>query len=260
MAFDADVEDSRPVTLARVLRRCATWAIVTLGLVTVCVAGFISIQTIGIWQQLPSAAEIAVHYTIAGEGSQNLLSPEPSVPKRLQLSVLAAEGPAYLQGTGRRLECVWQLMVGRPATQPGTCQRSISDTASRMILADLRPANTRNWSARWLLMTLRLERSFSRQKIFDLYIRHAYFGRGAYGVERAAAAFYGKPVGTLSLAQAAMLAGLLRSPARFDPAVDPDRAKQRRDLVIATMAAQGMISPSEGLAAQAAPLRLPRID
>lgn len=260
MTLDAQIEDKKMATLARLLRRCVAWTMVTVVVVMVGLAGFLSIHTFRLWQQLPSAADIAVHYTMAGEKSVNLLSRSPPIPKRMQQSVLAAEDPAYLQSSATHFRCLWDLLTDQQHRSSGPCLPSISDTASRLILADLRPANVQAWPARWFLMTLKLEANFSRKQILDLYIRHAYFGRGAYGADNAARAMYGIPASRLNLAQAAMLAAMLRSPAGFDPARHPGRAKRRRDLVIETMTAHGMISPSAGLAAQSAPIVPGRAD
>ncbi len=260
MTWHADFEDTRPATLVRAVRRCAIWTIVTLGLVMVAVAGFLSIQTFRIWQQLPSAAEISVHYFVAGEIENNLMHQTPTIPNQVHSAVLAAQDPDYLEIGSGKWRCLRSMFLVQPAKPPWRCRESISDHASQIVLTDLRGPGAQNWPALRILMALKLEHHFSRHQILDLYIRHAHFGRKAYGVERAATAFYDKSVSTLSLSQTAMLAGLLRSPSRFDPARDPDRAKQHRDLVLMTMMAKAMISQGEGFAAQSTPLFARRKD
>ncbi|HEY5067091.1 MAG TPA: PBP1A family penicillin-binding protein [Xanthobacteraceae bacterium] len=87
-----------------------------------------------------------------------------------------------------------------------------------------------------------LEHKFSKQQILDLYLNRVYFGAGAYGVEAAAQRYFGKSARQLTLAEAAMLAGLVKSPSRLAPTRNPDGAVRRAKLVIDDMREQEMIS------------------
>ncbi|MGQ0560402.1 MAG: transglycosylase domain-containing protein [Gemmatimonadota bacterium] len=87
-----------------------------------------------------------------------------------------------------------------------------------------------------------IEEKYSKQEILELYLNNVYFGGGAYGVEAAARNYFRKPARELTIAQAAMLAALPKSPTIYDPRRSGDRAKQRRDLVISLMAQQGKIT------------------
>ena len=87
-----------------------------------------------------------------------------------------------------------------------------------------------------------LEHKFSKQQILELYLNRVYFGAGAYGVEAAAQRYFGKSARQLTLAEAAMLAGLVKSPSRLAPTRNPDGAVRRAKLVIADMREQEMIS------------------
>ena len=81
-----------------------------------------------------------------------------------------------------------------------------------------------------------LEKSLSKQEILERYLNTVYFGRGAYGIEAAAKTYFGKSASQLSLADSALLAGLIKSPGDYDPALSPDSAKRRRDFVLDIMA------------------------
>ena len=73
------------------------------------------------------------------------------------------------------------------------------------------------------MVALRIEREFTKQQILELYINRIYFGTGCYGVETASQAYFGKSASKLNLPEAALLAGLIRSPNRFSPLKNPDR-------------------------------------
>ena len=86
-----------------------------------------------------------------------------------------------------------------------------------------------------LALALWLEGKFSKTEIIELYLNRIYFGAGAYGIEAAAQRYFSKPAQKLSVAEAAMLAGLVRSPSRLAPSHNPDGAQRRAQIVLAAM-------------------------
>jgi 1A family penicillin-binding protein len=86
-----------------------------------------------------------------------------------------------------------------------------------------------------------IEARFTKSEILEMYMNHIYFGGGAYGIEAAARLYFDKAARDLGLAEAAALAALPKAPTHYDPRHQPERAKQRRDLVLALMAQQGLI-------------------
>lgn len=101
-----------------------------------------------------------------------------------------------------------------------------------------------------------IERTFSKDKILELYINHIYLGEGAYGIEAAAMTYFGKPAAELNLAEAALIGGLPQAPSRHNPVANPEGARERRDLVLREMAEGGYISPAEAEAARSEEIRL----
>ncbi|MGQ0814871.1 MAG: transglycosylase domain-containing protein [Gemmatimonadota bacterium] len=95
-----------------------------------------------------------------------------------------------------------------------------------------------------------IEKKYTKEEILELYLNNVYFGGGAYGVEAAARNYFRKPATDLTMAQAAMLAALPKSPTIYDPRRSGDRAKRRRDLVISLMAEQGRITAEQAERAQ----------
>ncbi len=98
-----------------------------------------------------------------------------------------------------------------------------------------------------------LERKHSKNQILELYLNRVYFGSGAYGVEAAAQKYFGKSARKVTLAEAAMLAGLVKSPSRLAPNRNPDGAEKRAQTVLAAMADAGFITDQQAQAASAHP-------
>jgi len=86
-----------------------------------------------------------------------------------------------------------------------------------------------------LALALWLERKFSKAQILEIYLNRVYFGAGAYGIEAAAQRYFSKPASKVTVAEAAMLAGLVRSPSRLAPSRNPDGAVRRAQVVLAAM-------------------------
>lgn len=111
------------------------------------------------------------------------------------------------------------------------------------------------------LLALRIEQTYSKDRILELYLNQIYFGHGAYGVQAASWQFFGKHVSELDLAECALLAGLPKNPSGYSPRQHPNRALARRRLVLSLMAGQGTITREEAARADTAALHiLPRSD
>ena len=96
------------------------------------------------------------------------------------------------------------------------------------------------------LTALKINRTQSKEQILSSYMNTIYFGRGAYGIEAAAKAYFGIPAADLDLSQAALLAGVIPAPSVWDPEVDPEMARARFDRVISLMVEDGWISEQQG--------------
>ncbi len=116
------------------------------------------------------------------------------------------------------------------------------------------PLGGRNISRKLLeaMVALRIEREFSKQQILELYVNRIYFGSGCYGVETASQAYFGKHASELNLPEAALLAGLIRSPNRFSPLKNPEGAALQRDAVLDRLAELKKISAAQATQAKSA--------
>ena len=106
-----------------------------------------------------------------------------------------------------------------------------------------------------LVFALWLERKFSKTEILELYLNRVYFGSGAYGVEAAAQRYFGKSARKVQVAEAAMLAGLVKSPSRLSPSRNPSGAERRAQSVLTAMAELGFVTEAAAKAALARPAR-----
>src|SRR3954462_8202878 len=103
-------------------------------------------------------------------------------------------------------------------------------------------------------LALWLERKHSKAQILELYLNRVYFGSGAYGVEAAAQRYFGKSAKNVTLTEAAMLAGLVKSPSRLAPNRNPEGAEKRAQIVLAAMADAKYITAAQAQASIARPL------
>ncbi|GAB3760706.1 transglycosylase domain-containing protein [Microlunatus parietis] len=101
-----------------------------------------------------------------------------------------------------------------------------------------------------LRYAIALEQEWSKDEILERYLNIAYFGDGAYGVEAAAKHYFNTTAAKLTLAQAAMLAGLVQNPTQINPVVNEGAALERRDVVLNRMAELGMVGPADVAAAK----------
>ncbi|MGI6129326.1 MAG: transglycosylase domain-containing protein [bacterium] len=120
----------------------------------------------------------------------------------------------------------------------------------------LTPERTWERKGRELLLTFKLEARYSKEQILRLYLNTINFGHGAYGVEVASQTYFGKHARDLNLAEAALLAGIPRSPGWYSPYIDPSAALARRETVLGAMAERGYITAKEAQEAAKEPLRL----
>ena len=144
-------------------------------------------------------------------------------------------------------------IVGRGGMQGGSTLTQ--QLAKNLFLTQERTLSRKIQEA---ILALWLEHKYSKNQILELYLNRVYFGSGAYGVEAAAQAYYGHPARNVTLAEAAVLAGLMKAPSKLAPDRNPKGATERAGQVIAAMKQEGFIT--EGMAKQAiaAPARVAR--
>lgn len=96
-----------------------------------------------------------------------------------------------------------------------------------------------------LILTKKMERTYSKDEIMERYLNHIYFGEGAWGIQNAAGTYFGKDVSELTLGESAMLAGIIKAPSALSPIKHLDKAIERRDLVLTLMEKEGYIDQND---------------
>ncbi|WP_120716591.1 transglycosylase domain-containing protein [Tsuneonella amylolytica] len=122
-----------------------------------------------------------------------------------------------------------------------------TSTITQQLARNLFLNNNRSFDRKFRegILSLALEAKFSKEQILELYLNKVYFGGGAYGVDSASRKFFSHDATDLSVAEAAIIAGLVKAPSRFSPTADVDAAVNRANVVLSLMRQQGRISASE---------------
>jgi len=196
----------------------------------------------------------------AGAGHRGLpidLASPRHLPESLVQATVAFEDPGFWTEPGYDLE--WLVRAVAEALR-GQAVLTGGSIGQRLALSTLIPPGEQHRPA--LLRTLRTAllaseviRRYSREQVLEWYLNSADFGHQAYGADAAALVYFSKHAELLSLAESALLAGILPQPS-LNPIDAPQQAKARQALVLEAMVRQGMISAAEAAAALAEPLQL----
>ncbi len=179
--------------------------------------------------------------------------PFNQVSRHFIQAILATEDHRFWEHRGvnklRTIKALWITLFSRGRMQGAS---TITQQLAKNLFFTFERTYTRKF--RELLVALQIESQFSKQDILEAYVNQIYFGPGAQGVGAAARLFFGKTAARLNMAEAALLAGLPKSPTRYNPLRHYERAKARQHLVLKRMHAVDFISTEELAAAQAAAL------
>ena len=210
----------------------------------------------GLEEYQPSIATTL--YTDQGEPfhsfyeQRRILVPLDKIPVHLKQAVLAVEDARFFEHHGLSARAIARALVmnvlARRKAQGGS---TITQQLARGLF--LTPEKNLSRKIKEALLSVEIEKRYSKERILELYFNLVYFGHGAYGVEAAAQTYFKKSVGELNLAEAAMLAGLPNAPNRFSPIVDPERARRRRDHVLSRMVDEKLIARADADAASRTP-------
>ncbi|HEX2942923.1 MAG TPA: PBP1A family penicillin-binding protein [Rhodopila sp.] len=166
------------------------------------------------------------------------------LPPALPAAVVAVEDRRFwhhpgVDVLGMLRAAVVNLTAGRVVQGGSTLTQQVAKT---LFLSN---ARTMKRKVQELLLTLWLERHFTKREILEIYLNRVYLGAGAWGVDAAARVYFGVSARHVTLAQAAVLAGLPRAPSRFNPRVNPSAAIARAKEVLAAMVEAGAITQAQ---------------
>ncbi len=178
-----------------------------------------------------------------------------ALPAHVVRAFLAAEDSGFFSHEGLDLagilRAAWANLRERRVVQGGS---TITQQVAKSLL--LSPERSLRRKLREAVLAVRIERNLTKRQILFLYLNQIYLGHGAYGIESASEIYFGISAPELSLAQAALLAGLPRAPSRYDPYRHPGRALDRRRYVLERMVEEGWATPEDAAAARDEPLNL----
>lgn len=177
-----------------------------------------------------------------------------SLPAYVPEAVLAIEDRKFYRHWGFDFEGLARATVAN--AQAGRVVQGGS-TLTQQLAKNLFLSSDQNLKrkAQELLLSVWLESRFSKEEILSLYLARVYFGAGAYGIEEASQRYFGKGPQSLTIAEAALLAGLLKAPSRLNPVSSAERAAERATVVLDVMQKEGVITASQRVAAVRQPLR-----
>ena len=161
--------------------------------------------------------------------------PISGLPKHLINAFVAAEDARFFEHQGVDVQGIVRaflknLSAGKVEQGGSTITQQVTKS---LILKNVKKTYRRK--VREAILSVQLEKSFSKEHILFLYLNQIYLGQGAYGVEAASQTYFGKPAKDLNLAESALLAGLPQAPARYSPVSHFDRAKARQKYVLSRM-------------------------
>jgi penicillin-binding protein 1A len=185
---------------------------------------------------------------------RRLFVPIAQIPKRLTAAVLAVEDAQFYEHSGISFRglarATWANLTGGVPQGASTITQQVART---LFLSTRRTAERK---IKEVMLAWQLERRLSKDQILELYMNQIYLGQRAYGFAAAAQVYFGKPLDALSIAEAAMLAGLPQNPIHADPVANPVRAAKRQQWVLQRMQKTGVITEAEQTAAAAEKLAL----
>ncbi len=156
------------------------------------------------------------------------------IPKQLIQAFLAAEDDRYYDHPGVDYKSLMrasiQLLLTGKKKQGGS---TITMQVTRNFL--LTPEKTYERKFKEIILSLQIEKLYSKDQILEFYLNKIYMGHRSYGIVAAAKTYYGKTLEELTLAQQAMIAGLPKAPSAYNPISNPERAKMRRDYILHRM-------------------------
>lgn len=184
---------------------------------------------------------------------RNTAVPLTSIPQACQRAVISTEDANFYDHPGVDvvgiIRALWINLRGGEVIAGGS---TITQQVARNLLLDpeQRAERTIQRKLREAILAIQLQNAYSKDEVLALYLNQSYFGNLAYGIEAAARAYFGKSAPDLSLAECALLAGLLQSPSVYDPLTDLDAARTRQGEVLDLMARDGAITAAQAGAAR----------
>jgi penicillin-binding protein 1A len=251
--------------LGRLIRGVLVWtlAIVLLAAIGLTAAVLATARSLPSYERLKSSQAGQMIVVRAADGSE-IVTLGPSygkwipidrMPKVMQEAMISVEDRRFHDHWGVDPIGIARSVVVR--VQQGHWRQGGSTITQQLARNTfLNSSRTFDRKIREIVLALALETKFSKDQILELYLNKVYFGGGAYGVDSAARKFFGHPGEQLSLAEASIIAGLVKAPSHYSPTADAKAAVDRAQVVLKTMQEAGAITPAEEKAADPGHVKL----
>jgi membrane peptidoglycan carboxypeptidase len=219
-------------------------------------AAFLSILAVGVialWVTTPPAGDVQQRVRERTDRLGVVMLREDEVPSLLAAAVVATEDEKFYSHHG-----IDSIGLGRAALYDLThlCLCEGGSTITEQLVKDTYlGGSTRGYNkVKELVLALKVEQVITKRRIMADYLSEITTGYGRYGVSSAACAYFHAPLGRLTVAQYALLAGMTQAPSIYDPTINPAAAAARRSHVLQTMLAHGLITEDQAAAAEAEPV------
>jgi penicillin-binding protein 1A len=188
-----------------------------------------------------------------GEERRNL-TPIKEIPQVMKDAVLSIEDARFYQHGGLDYLGLMRAGIANLSKRKSQGASTITMQVARNVY--LSTATTYTRKIYEILLTFKLEHLLTKDQILEIYMNQIFLGNRAYGFASAAETYFGKPLKDISIAEAAMLAGLPKAPSAYNPISNPKRARSRQLYIIERMEENGFITAKQATEAKAEPLRI----
>ena len=182
------------------------------------------------------------------------LTPVQDIPKVMKDAVLAIEDARFYEHGG----VDYKGMVRAALANLGRIKSQGASTITMQVARNVYLSSEKTYTRKIyeILLTFKLEHMLTKDQILEVYMNQIFLGNRAYGFAAASEAYFGKPLKNISIAEAAMLAGLPKAPSAYNPINNPKRARTRQLYIINRMLENGFITAAQAEAAKQEPLRV----
>jgi len=248
--------------------RVCLWAMGLVGAGLLSVLMVVGVAMVMAYPQLPDTSDLADYrpklplriYTADGavigefgEERRNL-TPIKEIPQVMKDAVLSIEDARFYQHGGLDYLGLIRAGIANLGKRKSQGASTITMQVARNVYLSTEKTYTRKIYE--ILLTFKLEHLLTKDQILEIYMNQIFLGNRAYGFASAAETYFGKPLQDISIAEAAMLAGLPKAPSAYNPISNPKRARSRQLYIIERMEENGFITAKQAQEAKAEPLKI----
>ena len=262
--------NSRPQAggLARVVVRGLLWAFGVSAAAAVSVMIVVAVALSVAYPNLPDISDLASYRpklplrVFSAEGvligefgeERRNLTPIAEIPKVMKDAVMAIEDARFYEHSGVDYRGLMRAAIANLGRAKSQGASTITMQVARNVYLTTEKTFTRKLYE--VLLTFKLEHMLTKDQILEIYMNQIFLGNRAYGFAAASEAYYGKPMKDLSIAEAAMLAGLPKAPSAYNPINNPKRARSRQLYIIERMEENNFITPAQATQAKREELKI----